>query len=130
MEFFQNVVNADKLDWGQSKGIIGDSDADHMIHLLDQHLLPKRLAIDEAFRDLVQEFRADFIASHQLSTVGAILLQALVVVLIVWYHRTVVGCDNVLFALLRRVPPGHVIASEPLGQYLLATSSGQQKGLE
>jgi hypothetical protein len=127
MEFFRNVINAYELDWGQTHGIIGNSEAGHMIHLLDEYLLPQLLEIDEAFGELVQVFRSNFIESHQLYIVGAILLQALVVVLIVWYHRTIVGCYNVLLALLRRVPPAHVIASEPLEQYLLATSSGKKR---
>jgi PAS domain S-box-containing protein len=105
-----------------SRGSLGE-----LIHLLDVHLLPILIRIDEQYQNLVVEERVFFVQAHLLYFGGEAILFVILFAVIVWYCQTINNCYDILLSLMRRVSPGAILACPPLEEYLLHRSSSKRR---
>jgi PAS domain S-box-containing protein len=94
----------------------------HIPHILDMHILPMLLRIDDLFSALEERFQGDFIRTHRIFLIIELLLLFLTAVLVCVYSVIMNNCYSVLLVLLRKVAPAHILASESLEAYLLNRS--------
>jgi PAS domain S-box-containing protein len=88
-------------------------------HLLNSHLIPAAIAVVEGFRDAETEFNNDYVLIMLVLFGAECVLLILQAAMMRFYIVTVDGCYDILIALVRRVSPFHILASEPLSEYLL-----------
>jgi PAS domain S-box-containing protein len=98
-----------------------------LAHLISIHLVPALLRVDDVFGGLSVKVRDQFVNSHEMYSGIEIALMAIVAIVFVIYCRVINGCYDVLLALLRRIAPANILASEPLEAYLLNKSTGKRR---
>jgi guanylate cyclase len=127
INFVKNTIMLVLINTSVYGGEVGQDSLGELIHLLDVHLLPLLIRIDDQYQQLVVEERAVFVQTHMLYFGGEVLLFVILFGVIVWYCQTINGCYNILLSLMRRVPPGAILASPPLEEYLLRRSSSKRR---
>jgi PAS domain S-box-containing protein len=128
MQWHVNTIREVILDPGMYKGDVRPTSAiGQLVHLLDRHMLPLLLHIDDLFGTLGNTFKDDFLASHRVFFGVELALIAVAAILVVAYCWTVNSCYDVLLVLLKRVSPVHILACEPLEAYLLNKSTGKRR---
>jgi PAS domain S-box-containing protein len=88
-------------------------------HLIDRHLLPVLLRIEEEFWRLGDEFLNEFQTAHVLFFAFESVLNVVITLVSAIYVYTLHGCYGALLRLMHRVSPVHILASEDLEGYLL-----------
>jgi PAS domain S-box-containing protein len=58
---------------------------------------------------------------------GEVVLLVVLLVLIIWYCRTINGCYDILLGLMRRVSPAAILASPALEEYLLNRTATKRR---
>jgi guanylate cyclase len=127
INFLRNAILSAMLNTSVYGGRIGADAIGELIHLLDAHLIPLLLRIDDLYQELVVEQRASFVRSHVLYFAGEAALGVVLFALVVWYCETINRCYDVLLALMRRVSPAAILAFPPLEEYLLNRSSAKRR---
>jgi PAS domain S-box-containing protein len=89
-----------------------------MNHLIDRHLLPVVMQIEDEFGRLTGEFIDEFQNSHILFFVFEMVLNVAIAFVCSIYVYVLHGCYVLLLRLMRRVSPVHILASEDLEAYL------------
>jgi guanylate cyclase len=127
INFLRNSIVSAMINTTLYKGIVGTNEIGELIHLLDAHLIPLLIRIDDLYQELVISQRSSFVQGHILYFVGEALLLVVLFALITWYCQTINGCYDVLLALMRRVSPAQILAFPPLEEYLLNKSSTKRR---
>jgi PAS domain S-box-containing protein len=127
VNFLKNTILAVKINASSYNGYVGPGEVGEMIHLLDRHLLPQLIAIDDLYESLVNEQREAFITQHLLFFVGQVLILVLLAAIMIAYFYTLNGCYDVLISLMRRIPPASILAFPPLEAYLLKRTAAKKR---
>jgi PAS domain S-box-containing protein len=123
INFVKNTIILVMINTSVYEGEVGHGSLGELIHLLDVHLLPLLILIDEQYQELVVQQRASFVEEHMLYFAGEVILFVILFGVIAWYCETINGCYDILLSLMRRVPPGAILACPPLEEYLLGRAS-------
>jgi PAS domain S-box-containing protein len=116
---YTDVVNDVLVGTKGFNGSIRDGNVPDLIHILDHHLIPALVRIDDRYGLLNGKMRSDFQTTHILFFVFELVLNVVIAFVSVMFVYTLHKCYEMLLSIMRRVSPVHILASEDLEAYLL-----------
>jgi class 3 adenylate cyclase len=130
MHFAVSAITGVARDSSRFNGHLdGTSDMGETVHLLDAHLMPVVLRIDEQYGQLNELFEHQFKSYQAAFFVGEFCALGLGLLLAAFYCKALNSAYDVLLALIRRVPPAKLLASPPLEKYLLRRATRKRVGM-
>jgi PAS domain S-box-containing protein len=128
MQYHVNAVDEVLLNPSMFGGYIDRNSAfGQDVHLLDWHLLPMFLEMDDLFGRLATLFEYRFESSHTIFFGIELGLMGVAAIAVIAYCWTINSCYDILLVLIRRISPAHVLSCEALENYLLNKSTGRRR---
>jgi PAS domain S-box-containing protein len=125
--FLKNTVSDASMNASSYHGFIGANDIGELLHLVDQHLLPKFITVDSLYHSLGTQETSKYGKTHYVYFASEVVLLAILAAVTWWYCHTMNALYDIVLALMRRVPPAAILASAPLEEYLLGRTSAKRR---
>lgn len=123
LNFFLNVVDQVLAKLDQYEGYISEEIPCNLLHLSNNHLIPKLLEIDERWTDVADIFNHRYSNNHILFLVFELIIEVIIFIFGFILLNIFDVSYNTVMILLRKVGPASIVATEDLLNYLLAKVS-------
>jgi guanylate cyclase len=119
MQVHHDMITQAYISPQDFNGVLEDGSLSELIHIVDRHIMPVLLDIDDEYGLLTDKFITKFKEMHVIFFVLELVLNVVIALVSAIYVYTLHSCYVLLLRLMRRVSPVHILGSEDLEAYLL-----------